>query len=184
MSSTDVRVEVWPVSADQAGLWLISGADAWRSDAITQDSDPHSAVEGVLASHNLTDPKLIHSTSWRADATSVILTYIVVEGCTDLALDRWPHSIPISPALPNSVGKPLQVAAHEAPLPRYIDVLMHGIRHLQFLLQTDSSARDALCGTWRDHLAAFRPALAGMYDHERGSEPITLSTQHIQEATT
>ena len=25
-----VTVEVWPVSADEAGIWLVSGGDAWR----------------------------------------------------------------------------------------------------------------------------------------------------------
>jgi hypothetical protein len=172
---TEVRVEVWPVSADQVGLWLVSGSDAWRSDAIRQDSDPHTTVENLLKEHGVTaDIKLIHSTSWRAEETSVILTYVAVIGCTHLALDHWPDAKPISPALPEAVGKPIEVKADEAPIPRYIDVLMHGLRHLQFLLQTDSSARAALCGTWRDHLAAFRPALAGMYDHEHGEAPLDL----------
>ena len=26
-----VRAEVWGLSADEAGIWLVSGADAWRS---------------------------------------------------------------------------------------------------------------------------------------------------------
>ncbi|MFD8527206.1 hypothetical protein ACFV0L_07310 [Streptosporangium canum] len=173
--NTEVRVEIWPVSADQVGLWLISGHDAWRSDAIRQDSDPHSTVEALLEEHGTsTDIKLLHSTSWRAEKTAVILTYVAVIGCTHLALDHWPNAKPISPALPEAVGKPIEVKADEAPIPRYIDVLMHGLRHLQFLLQTDSSARSALCEKWRGHLTDFRPALAGMYDHKHGEAPIDL----------
>ncbi|MFI0424582.1 hypothetical protein [Spongiactinospora sp. 9N601] len=178
--NTEVRVEVWPVAADGVGLWLISGQDAWRSDAIRQDSDPHSEVEALLGEHRTGEAKLLHSTSWRADDTAVILTYVAVVGDSDeLALDRWPQAAPISPELPDAVGKPIEVKATEAPFPRYIDVLMHGLRHLQFLLQTDSSAREALSDVWRGHLAAFRPALAGMYDHKHGESPIVLPDASI-----
>ncbi|NRQ35763.1 hypothetical protein HII36_28595 [Nonomuraea sp. NN258] len=172
---TEVIVEVWPVSADEIGLWLISGKDAWRSEAVLQDSDPHTAVTDLLSVNGSSDGvKLLHSTSWRAEGTAVVLTYVAVIGCSAFVRDKWQNAAPISPALPDAVGKPIQVEATEAPIPRYIDVLMHGLRHLQFLLQTDSEARAALCGRWPDHLAVFRPALAGMYDFERGEEPITL----------
>ena len=172
---TEVVVEVWPVSADPAGIWLISGNDAWRSDPILKASDPHTSVTDLLKAHNASDGvKLLHSTSWRADGSAVVLTYMAVIDCADFARDQWPKAAPVSPALPEAVGKPTEVQADEAPIPRYIDVLMHGLRHLQFLLQTDSSARTALCEPWRRHLAAFRPALAGMYDFEHGEEPITI----------
>ncbi|GAA1021468.1 hypothetical protein Aple_073670 [Acrocarpospora pleiomorpha] len=177
---TEVVVEVWPVSADPVGLWLVSGEDAWRSDAVMQDSDPHTAVTDLLAANNThLDVKLLHSTSWRADEGAVVLTYVAVIGCSEFARDDWPNAKPISPALPDVVGKPISVEATEAPIPRYIDVLMHGLRHLQFLLQTDSTARAALCDSWRAHLEAFRPALAGMYDYEHGEEPITLPNKRI-----
>lgn len=177
---TEVRVEVWPVSADPAGIWLISGDDAWRSDAILKGSDPHTAVTDVLKENNAaSDVKLLHSTSWRADESAVVLTYMAVIDCSEFARDQWPKSLPISPALLDAVGKPIEVEATEAPIPRYIDVLMHGLRHLQFLLQTDSSARTALCDPWRSHLASWRPALAGMYDHEHGEEPITIPDGRI-----
>ncbi|MGW5687295.1 hypothetical protein [Nonomuraea sp. NPDC003754] len=177
---TEVRVEVWPVSADPTGIWLISGSDAWRSSAILQESDPHTAVTDLLeANKAASGVKLLHSTSWRADGQAVILTYVAVIDCLDYVRDQWSEAKPISPALTDVVGKPIEVEATEAPIPRYIDVLLHGMRHLQFLLQTDSSARDALCDTWRQHLAAFRPALAGMYDQRRGEEPITIADGQI-----
>ncbi|WP_433513573.1 hypothetical protein ACQP2T_60115 [Nonomuraea sp. CA-143628] len=176
---TEVIIEVWPVSADEVGLWLISGRDAWRSQAIRQDSDPHTAVTNLLQENDASDGvKLLHSTSWRAEGPAVILTYVAVIGCGAFVRDKWQTAAPISPVLPGAVGKPIAVEATEAPIPRYIDVLMHGLRHLQFLLQTDSAARTALCGKWPDHLAVFRPALAGMYDHEHGEEPITLPEGH------
>ena len=32
MEPMTTRVEVWPVAADELGIWLISGDDAWRPD--------------------------------------------------------------------------------------------------------------------------------------------------------
>jgi hypothetical protein len=170
---TTVRIEVWPISADSVGLWLISGNDAWRSGAITQDSDPHAAAEELLRHGDaLADVKLLHSTSWRAEDSSIVLSYVAVVGCSEFARSKWPDAEPIDVAVLAAVGKPFPVAADQAPLPRYIDVLLHGLRHLKFLLRTDSSARAALCEMWRDHLAVFTPALAGMYEH--GLEPLTI----------
>ncbi len=147
-----VGVEVWPVTADPAGIWLISGTDALRSYAIAQDTDPHATAEGLLAEKGaLASAKLLHSTSWRAEGTLVVLTYIAVIACSELARSHWPDAKPVSAAVPAAVGKPFAVGATEAPLPRHIDVLMHGLRHLRFLLHTDSAAQSTLCGTWRDH---------------------------------
>ena len=173
MILTTVRVEVWPVTADPAGLWLLSGGDALRSGPVKASSDAHAEAETLLAGCSaLEDLKLLHSTSWRSEGESVILTYIAVVGCTDLAAARWPAASPISPEVPEAVGKPYPASAAGPPVPRYIDVLMHGLRHLSFLLKTDSQAREALCGTWHDRLQAFAPSLAGMYEH--GKSPVLL----------
>ncbi|GAA2414537.1 hypothetical protein GCM10010404_85820 [Nonomuraea africana] len=183
--NTTVRVEVWPVSADTEGLWLLSGMDAWRSEPVQQASDPHSTVESLLEEHSiLSDVKLLHSTSWRvkaltstswrAEDESVILTYVGVIGCDDFVRTDWPNATPITREVTAAVGKTIAVEATQAPFPRYIDVLLHGLRHLHFLLYTDSSARAALCDKWKKHLATLEPALAGMYDHDHNESPIIL----------
>jgi hypothetical protein len=47
-----VQVEIWPVAADAAGVWLLSGDDAWRPElAVPSDSEPHAEVELALAQH-------------------------------------------------------------------------------------------------------------------------------------
>jgi hypothetical protein len=45
--------------------------------------------------------------------------------------------------------------AAELPTPRYIDVLMRGIRHLRFLLDTDSESAAAFDEHWQRYLRAL-----------------------------
>lgn len=158
-----VVAEIWPLAADEHGIWLISGGDAWRSYAIAADSEPHFEVELVLAGHDAGRPALLHSTSWRVDGPSTVLTYIAVFDCTGLVRGRWPGALPVAADLLPTVGNPLPHAAAEPPTPRYVDVLHHGLRHLRFLLDTDRSAQQALTGHWVEHLSKLTPVLAGMY---------------------
>jgi hypothetical protein len=162
-----VRVEIWPVAADSAGLWLVSGDDAWRSGAVMADNEPHAEVEDVLSQHDaLGDAELVHSTSWRADGPHVILTYVVPLRVRSLVRDQWPHARPIGLALASAVGKPPPNDPVEPPAPRYIDVLMHALRHLRFLIDTDATNRDAMDPTLRRHLEPLEPALAKMYERD------------------
>jgi len=169
-----LRVEIWPLTADSTGIWLIAGEDGpWQSEPVTVDSTPHKEVEALLAQHQvLEDVRLLHGTSTRSEGTSDIRTYVAVVECPDLAVGRWPQSIPITPELPATIGKPFAAHPAKAPVPRYADVLLHAVRHLHFLLYADSIARPVLDGIWAKHLAAFRPALSGMYEH--GDQPLEL----------
>lgn len=164
-----VRVEVWPVAADEISLWLLSGADAWRSDAVPADSEPHAEVEWVLTreSQAVEDVALLHSTSWRVEGPAVLLTYIAVLRTDGLVHDKWPAAKPISLELSEHVGKPFRHGPAEPPTPRYIDVLLHGIRHLRFLLDTDSESGAALDQHWHRYLRALEPALATMYSDQQ-----------------
>lgn len=168
-------VEVWPLAADQVGIWLLSGDDAWRGSLpVMADSEPHFEVEQILAEHQVGhDVALLHSTSWRVDGPRVILTYVAVVqagGIEALVRDRWTDALPVSLDLADAVGRPNAHAPSAAPAPRYIDVLLHGVRHLRFLLDTDASNRAALDAHWRQHLEGLKPALAGMYDPHRASD--------------
>lgn len=169
MEQLHVHVEVWPLAADDAGIWLLSGLDAWRSGPVPHDLSPRDEVDHVLAEKDLQSSlDLIHSTSWRAELGHILLTYIAVVHTDRLVRDRWPTATPVSPALADAVGKPTPTEATGEPAPRYIDVLMHGIRHLRFLELTDSPARKALrrSPAWRTHLEAWAPALSGMYEEQ------------------
>jgi hypothetical protein len=160
-----VRVEVWPVAADNIGIWLVSGGDAWRSRLpVMADNEPHAEVEYVLTEHDaLNDAVLLHSTSWRVDGPAIVLTYVAVIHSSGLVRDRWSGALPVSLSLTETVGRPPTNAPTEPPAPRYIDVLMHGLRHLRFLLDTDETNAAALNETWRRQLLSLDPALATMY---------------------
>lgn len=159
-----VRVEVWPVAADEAGIWLLD-TDAWRPNLpVMADTEPHADVELELASHGaLAQVRLLHSTSWRMDGPAMMVTYVAVVGLGGLVRERWPAARPVSGELADAVGKPAAHGPTDPPTPRYIDVLMHGLRHLAFLLGTDTTCGDALDEHWRRHLAGLQPALAGLY---------------------
>lgn len=167
-------VEVWPVAADEIGIWLASGRDAWRSPRIPSDSEPHFEVESLLLAHGMS-ATLLHSTSWRPDGPTIVLTYIAALPTNGLLVrERWASALPVSEDLFLAVGNPPRHGAAEIPIPRYVDVLRHGLRHLRFLLDTDGSAREALTGHWVTHLTRLSPAFAGMYEAETpGDPPVT-----------
>lgn len=171
-----VSVEVWPLAADEAGIWLLSGGDAWRFGPVEAASDVHYEVEWLMFQHDI-DPEsvsfidipgrpvaeMVHSTSWRPDGPSIVLTYMAVVRASGYMRERWPDAAPITADVAEAVGRPPTHAANEAPIPRMVDVLFHGLRHLKYLQQTDRTTADAMGETWKRHLEPFTPALAGMY---------------------
>lgn len=161
-----VRVEIWPVAADEFGLWLVSGADAWRPALpLMADGDPHAEVQLGLAEHSAEqDLILLHSTSWHVDGPTVILSYVAALRVDGLVRDRWPTARPLSRDLAEAVGPPPTHGPIDPPTPRYIDVLMHAVRSLRFLIAVDATAAAALDHEeFRRHLDMLEPALAGMY---------------------
>lgn len=164
-----VYVELWPVAADQEGLWLVSGRGPWRPTLpVPADSEPHAEVELLLRAHGIgeADVPLLHSTSWRLDAPHLLLTYLAVVRRPGFVRENWPGAEPISPRLLEVVGKPPTHDAAEPPLVRDLDVLAHALRHAAFLRDNDATAAAVLDEHWRTHLATLRPALAGMYDEK------------------
>jgi hypothetical protein len=158
-------VEVWPVAADEARIWLLSGNGPWEPPLpVMSDSEPHWEVELALRGNGALDPPLmLHSTSWRVDGQHLVLTYIAVIRVVGLVLDTWPQAQPVSLELATAVGKPLSYHPAEPPTPRSIDVLLHAIRHLRFLMDTDSGNAATLDQHWRAQLSRLAPALSGMY---------------------
>lgn len=167
-----VHVEVWPIAADDLGLWLVSGGDAWRANLpVMADDEIHAVVEAELAHHAaLDDVVLLHSTSWRPNTWGLMLTYVAILRRPGEVRKNWPTAAPISPRLLGITGKPPAHGAAEAPTPRFSDVLLHTVRHLAFLLETDDTAASVMDTNWRRHLSALQPALAGLYSEVHHSE--------------
>jgi hypothetical protein len=161
-----VLIELWPLAADETAIWLISGADPWVSWQIPADNEPHFTAEQLASGQeDGIQFDLLHSTSWRVDGSGhVLLTYVgIVTTTEEYVRTRWPNALPVTAELSQTVGRPLTHAAAEPPTPRDIDVLMHAIRHLRFLADTDESARSAMSPAWLRHLQTLRPALSGLY---------------------
>lgn len=165
-----VVIEVWPIAADAAGVWLCSGADAWRSAPIDSAAEPHYELELLIAAECFAGgraepvvPVLVHSTSWRPGEGYVVLTYVAVLAVTGAVREEWPLAAPVPADLLEAVGNPLPHDPAGPPLPRYIDVLYHALRHLSYLRNTAAAEREVLSGHWATHLERLEPALAGMY---------------------
>ena len=165
-----VHLEIWPLAADETGLWLVSGDDALRPPvAVAADEAVDAEVRLALyaAFGTRTELPIVHGTSVRQDGPWLIVTHVAVLEIAPgaLVLDRWADAAPISPSLVPAIGKP---AAHDpARAPeriRHADVLVHAVRHLAFLRLYDRSAAEALPPLMIEHLAKWEPALAGLYD--------------------
>jgi hypothetical protein len=83
---------------------------------------------------------LIHSPSWRVDRPVIILTWVGIAQIHDLVIDQWPNVLPVTTEMFAKVGNPITHAANEPPTPRDSDVLLHAIRHLRFLRDTNGPA--------------------------------------------
>lgn len=163
-----VRIEIWPLAADEVGIWLLDGPGAWSPVLpVGAGEDLHAEVDLTLALHGVSrdDLVMVHSTSWRQEGPAVVHTYVAVVGCSGPIRSHWPRSLPVGQKLAETVGRPDWHDPTAAPTPRLADVLYHGLRHLAFLLVTDASNAAALdaAGEWRTHLEGLRPTLAGLY---------------------
>jgi hypothetical protein len=166
-----VMAEVWPVAADETGLWLL-GDGPRPSLPVMDDAEPHDYAEMELMQAGMGDAtKALHSTSWRVaydealDQNYLVVTYIAAVTCSGLVREEWPEAIPITiEAADAELGRVPTHGPTQAPAVRHFDVLFHALRHLSYLLVNDATLAAALDGNWGEHLAAFAPAIARMYD--------------------
>jgi hypothetical protein len=161
-----VWAEVWPVAADDIGLWLLGGDDWWREGPIMADSSEHFEIELLLRGHGvrMDDVLWLHSTSWRPEGPRHMDTYIAAVDAGPVACERWPRARPIDPDLYDAVGRPPTHAATEEPVPRWLDVIFHGLGHLKDQMRKNATTRAAVGELWRQRLEPFEETLAGMYE--------------------
>ena len=112
------------------------------------DDDPMELVRR-LSQDLLGPPSLVHSTSWRRDRGTVLLSFIVVIG--DEQAPQF-ESVPIGRAIlarGTATDAPSGVRAEH--------VIEHGMRHLSWLAKDDAAVNAALTPEWRRILAEYVP---------------------------
>ena len=172
-----VTVEVWPLAADDAGLWLLSDGDAWRFGPVEATSDVHYEVELLLFQHGI-DPGdavfirvpadmpqtgALHSTSWRPHGPTIVLTYMAVVKAGGYVRERWPAAGPSTPRCPRRSARPRRTARPRCPYPDWSTSPLTGLRHLRFLMDYDAETSAALDENWRRHLVPLETALFTMF---------------------
>ena len=147
--SGPVQAEVFVVwlNGDHLELTGPCGAAPWILELGSADH-PVEVVERIVRDV-VGEPRLVHSTSWRRDRNSVLLSFIVVID-PDL-VDRM-ESTPIGRA------ELARSAATAAPL--VIDheqVIEHGLRHLAWLAIDDPVVAAELPEPWQTILSGYVP---------------------------
>lgn len=144
-----VRAEIFLVwlNGVQPELTGPDGAVPW----VVQLEEVEHPVEVVdrIVTGLVGPPIVVHSTSWRRDASAVILSFVVViapEQVGEMA------SAPIdrSELARSSAGRAPERIGHA-------QVLEHGLRHLAWLVQDDPVVAGRLSEGWREALAAYVP---------------------------
>jgi hypothetical protein len=145
-----VRAEVFVVAHDgqQALLTGPDGPQPWHIE--TAGSEHPLDLVRDMAHSNMDDVQLVHSTSWRWDRQSVVLTFLVVIP---------PETLGSMTSIPVPRADLARSTAHEAPAEiAFAQVLEHALRHLAWLAKEDDVVRETLSDAWHDELAGYVPA--------------------------
>jgi hypothetical protein len=141
-----VTAEVFTLVLEEGGLVLTGpcGAAPWL---IETDRSEHPLDTVRRIATPILDPILLHSTSWRFDRDSVILTFVVV-----VAARGEMAGVPVGRTVLARSG------ATSAPSEiRDTQVLEHAIRHLAWLAAEDDGVRSVLDLAWHEILSEYVP---------------------------
>ncbi|HKY50751.1 MAG TPA: hypothetical protein VJP45_05795 [Candidatus Limnocylindria bacterium] len=123
------------------------GPAPWYIEVGSED-DPMEVVRR-LSTDLFGTPTLVHSTSWRRDRGTVLLSFVVVIG--DEQSPQF-ESVPIERAV---LARGTATVAPSGV--RAAQVIEHGLRHLSWLAKDDRAVSDALSPGWRELLTAYVP---------------------------
>jgi hypothetical protein len=135
-----VRAEIFMIWLNDDHLELTGpdGAKAWLVE-LHDTEHPVDVVERIVAGL-VGAPTLVHSTSWRRDASAVILSFVVVidpeqaAGFESAPIDRAELARSSATHAPDSIAAP--------------QVLEHALRHLAWLAQDDEVVARTLSPEW------------------------------------
>ncbi|SRR6266700_1738790 len=146
-----VWLEILPVFRVATAIWCLrpQAGGSWRLP-YAGGEEVHGVVSRRLVELGI-EPVAVHSTSWRQDQGSVVLTHLAVvpQPAGDVeGFERWPVR-----------GRELAQGTALAP-PSRIDaehVVAHALRHLAWLIVQDAAIRRALGPGWQGALRRHRP---------------------------
>jgi hypothetical protein len=121
------------------------GPDPWYIE-VGAEEDPVEVV--VRLSRNLMgEPVLAHSTSWRRDRGSVVLSFVVVIGEDQAPALAGAEVARSELARSSATAAPAAIASAQ--------VLEHGLRHLAWLAKEDEVDREVLSPEWHGILSGY-----------------------------
>lgn len=158
-------IELWPLAADEAGIWLLSGEEPLVSDPVQSDVGKYATAEQAAQRFSRLPLKVLHQTSARDAKNLGIETWIAIPVLDGLFIEQFPDAAPVTPELLEVVGRPFPHAGAQAPLNRRVDILQHALRHVAWLVGPfgDANIRAALEPWWLAHLATLQPGLSTLY---------------------
>jgi hypothetical protein len=146
--ASQVQAEVLALSMTDGGIAVGGpcGPGPWYLQ-VDADDDPLALVAATVT-RNLTQPLLVHSTSWRRHRDAVLLTFVAVLGAR-----AAPRAVRPVRRVPLARGSALA-----APTEVGIDqVVEHGLRHLAWLIADEPHVARRLGGEWIAALSGYRP---------------------------
>jgi hypothetical protein len=123
------------------------GADPWYLE-VGADEDPTAVVAAAIR-RVIGEPVVVHSTSWRRDRSSVVLSFMAV---IDRALLGGMTAVPVRRAELARGG-----ADTAPPDIGTLSVIEHGLRHLAWLVMDDPVVAERLDEGWRSVLSTYVP---------------------------
>lgn len=123
----DIAVEIFCIRLVAHTIFYLKHA----RDITFADADPDSFVADVLVGMNC----VAHSTSWRYEAGSIILTYLAYSDDLNLK-GGCVKNIPFDS---RKFHGPFPSEKSGAQILTEEDVILHGMRHIAFLVRTDTS---------------------------------------------
>lgn len=144
-----VQAEVFVLRMAHGGIELAGpcGPDPWYIEVGAKD-DPVEVV-ARLSRNLMSEPLLVHSTSWRRARGGVILSFVVVN-----ADNQALHLVGIP------IGRAELARSDASTAPRKIatnQVLEHGLRHLAWLANDDEVVKKTLSDEWKRVLSGYVP---------------------------
>jgi hypothetical protein len=123
--------------------------------------DPHEVVVEAVAELDLA-PIMVHSTSWRVDRETIVLTFLVVIEPPARVPQTYRADVVTRAELAR--GR----ATAPPPLVHLSQVVEHGLRHLAWLVHEDGSIHHALAG-WSAALSGYAPEPFRAFGREPGA---------------